>query len=152
MKVIAIAALAAISAGLCCADTAVDKMVGTWKYVPEKAVPPEKNLTSEVIRIAKIGPYTVRDETDQVTSSGNKRTMTQIQTCDGKESHRQGAPLDTTWICDPKTYNFVVKRSGRVVMNVKTEFSADGRTVTYHRKRLDPSGHWVEDTRVWERQ
>jgi hypothetical protein len=37
-------------------------------------------------------------------------------------------------------------------MDVKREFSTDGKLVTYRRHRLDNTGKWVDDIRVWEKQ
>ena len=61
------------------AESSLDKMVGTWKYAPEKAVPPDENIASEVIKIEKVGPNTIRQETEQVMKSGKKQSMTTTQ-------------------------------------------------------------------------
>ena len=54
--------------------------------------------------------------------------------------------------CDPNTHSFTSKTDGKLRMVVETSFSADGRTVTYHRKVLNKNDPWMEDVRVWEKQ
>lgn len=134
------------------AQSALDKLVGKWKYVSEKAVPPDENIAAETITIEKLRPNTYRETVDQVMKSGQKQTRTTTQTCDGTEHHIDGTPQGMTMICQPQTHDFVTKRDGNIVMEVKTEFSDDGRIVTFHRKRLSPNGQWLEDTRVWEKE
>ena len=138
--------------GACHAQNAIDKVVGTWKPQPERFSPPDENLASGTEWITKVGPNTVRQKTELVDKSGAKRTSDTTETCDGKEHHTEGAPEGSTWICQPETWDFVSRRDGKVVMEVKTIFSDDGRTMTFHRRRFDRTGKWVEDTRVWLKQ
>lgn len=129
----------------------VHKMVGHWTYLPEKAIPPDPNLKAADITFEKLGSYKLREVSEQTDGSGTKKSLVMVVFCDGEESHNEGSPEGATWICDPETYNFVVKMNGKPGMEVKTDFSVDGRTVTYHRKRL-VNGKWNEDTRVWEKR
>jgi hypothetical protein len=80
--------------------------------------------------IEKIGPYKLREVTHSTDRSGNTKTIVTVHICDGKENPIEGSPESMTLTCDPATYNFVVKKDGKPMMEVQTDFSADDRTIT----------------------
>ena len=150
MKIALLLIPAVVSAVSACAEDAVDRMIGTWKYNPQQSH--DETTTAGQWTFEKTGPYSWRHVSDQTLKSGEKRHTVTTQICDGAEHHNEGRPAGVTSICDPKTLSFVAKTDGKIGMEVKTEFSPDGRTVTYHRKLLNQEGKWVEDVRVWDKQ
>jgi hypothetical protein len=128
------------------------KLQGTWKYIADKSSPPDVNVSSRIMRIRVIARNTIRTQTDEVLKSGRQQSFDKTQVCDGKEHHDLEAEMYETWVCDPKTYDISIKSNGTVVKEVKTDLSADGRTMTYHRRRLGDDGKWIEETAVWQKQ
>jgi hypothetical protein len=138
---------------LMASQDAMDRIVGTWKVRIDKSEPPgsmpERSITNVISTTA---PHTFRTETTRVLGNGKTEHIEMVQVCDGKE-HASGNPSapEATFTCDPKTGNFTTKRNGKVMMEVKRELSPDGKFMTFRRHRLDNSGKWADDVRVWER-
>ena len=140
-----------VAASVFAADPA-DRMVGTWKYSPEKSKVPDETIASGQWVVEKLGPNTTRTTADLTLKSGEKTHTVTTDVCDGQEHHADGRPPGAMATCDPSTHSFTSKTDGKLRMVVDTSFSSDGRAVTYHRKVLNKDDKWVEDIRVWEKQ
>jgi hypothetical protein len=147
--------LLALSAGYAVSASAqdvTDKMVGTWKLRTDKFVPSDDIIASGTVVVTKTAPDTTRSVSYEVLKNGNKREQQVFQICNGQERPIPNGPAGMTAICNARTGDFTIKRDGKVIMDVKREFSRDGRIVTFRRHRLDSAGKWVDDVRVWEKQ
>jgi hypothetical protein len=133
---------------------AADPIVGTWKLnVAKSKFSPDSALTggSRVYTEAN-GLYTLDQK---LTGADGKDRSFRAQYRDGKDVKQEaGGPADTTHATkiDANTWDFDLKKDGKVVGHVHRVVSADGKTLTVHNTGTKLSGATGEETLVFDRQ
>lgn len=97
MRIAILLISACLTAPVFASDPA-DRMVGRWKYSPEKSQVPEETIATAQWMIEKFGPYTTRTTSDQILTSREKTHHVTTSICDGKEHH--GFSKTTKWVED----------------------------------------------------
>ena len=151
-KILAFVLLAAMS----CAGTAfaADPVLGTWKLNVEKSkFRPNAVLTAATRTYTESnGLYTLDVK---ATRADGKEQSYQIQYRDGKDEKRTGSSsVDSTHAkrIDANTWDFDLKKDGKVVGHVHRVVSADGKTLTVHATGAQISGGEGEETLVYDKQ
>jgi hypothetical protein len=129
--------------------TAVN-FIGTWKVNLAKSKP-NNDLVSETLKIEQTGPNAYRTTIDWVLRSGQKGHQEINRIYDGKEHPSTGVGFKqegATEICElmPSTRKLTQKRDGKVVSEVTSTVSPDGKVMTNVRKGGG------DETLVFERQ
>ena len=133
---------------------AADPIVGTWKLnVAKSKFSSGTELTagSRVYSEAD-GLYTLDQK---LTGADGKERSGHAQYRDGKDvKQAAGGPADTTHATkiDANTWDFDLKKDGKVVGHVHRVVSADGKTLTVHNTGAKLSGATGDETLVFERQ
>jgi hypothetical protein len=133
---------------------AADPIVGTWKLNVAKS----KFASGQELKAAtrvyseSNGMYTLDQK---MTSANGKETSYRAQYSDGKDV-KQGTngPADTSHATkvDANTWDFDLKKDGKVVGHVHRVVSADGKTLTVHNAGTMLSGATGDETLVFEKQ
>jgi len=133
---------------------AADPIVGTWKLnVAKSKFSPGAELTagSRIYTEAK-GVYTLDQK---LTGADGKERSSHTQYRDGKDvKQAAGGPADATHATkiDANTWDFDLKKDGKVVGHVHRVVSADGKTLTVHNTGMQLSGATGDETLVFDRQ
>jgi len=134
---------------LAIAQQSADRMVGTWKLDVEKSQ--MREFASRTLRAERIAPDTFRIEADLVMKSGEKDHTVTVQICDGVERHKEGAPQTVTETCTPDG-TVIRKQDGKMVSEMRSTFSPDGKTQTITHKKLSKDGTWSEAVGIYVRK
>lgn len=132
---------------------AADPIVGTWKLNVEKskfgASSPLKAGTRTYTE--KDGLYTLDQK---VTTAEGKELSSTVTYREGKEEKQANEPGRTTLAkkTDANTWDFELKRSGKVVGHVHRVVSTDGKTLTVHDSGEQLSGRKGDETLVFDKQ
>lgn len=133
---------------------AADPIVGSWKLNVAKSKFSsglELKASTRVYTEAN-GVYTLEQK---VTGADGKEMSYRVQYSDGKDMKQDtgGAP-DTTHAkkIDTNTWDFDLKKDGKVVGHVHRVVSADGKTLTVHNTGMMISGATGDQTLVFDRQ
>jgi hypothetical protein len=133
---------------------AADPIVGAWTLnVAKSKFSSNTDLTagSRVYTEAD-GLYTLDQK---LTGADGKVRSLRSQYRDGKDVKQAGGgPADTTHATkiDANTWDFDLKKDGKVVGHVHRVVSADGKTLTVHNTGAKLSGATGEETLVYDRQ
>jgi hypothetical protein len=134
---------------------AADPVVGTWKLNVAKSkfeAGHELKAASRVYTEAD-GVYTLEQK---LTGADGKETSSTAQYSDGKDVKQKDANgvADTVGAkkVSANTWNFVLKKDGKVVGHVHRVVSADGKTLTVHNTGTNVSGGGGEQTLVYDKQ
>src|SRR6202011_4389463 len=133
---------------------AADPVVGTWKLDVAKS---KFSSGSELTAATRVysdanGLYTLDQK---VTGADGKAKSYQVHYRDGKEEKQAaGGPVDTTLAkkIDANTWDFDLKKDGKVVGHVHRVVSADGKTLTVHNTGMQLSGARGDETLVFDIQ
>ena len=133
---------------------AADPIVGTWKLnVAKSKFTAGSELTAGTrVYTEAIGLYTLDQK---LTGTDGKETSNRAQYRDGKEEKQGTAgPADTTLgkKIDANTWDFDLKKDGKVVGHVHRVVSADGKTLTVHNTGMQLSGATGNTTLVFDKQ
>ena len=134
---------------------AADPIVGTWKLnVAKSKFTPGQELKSStrVYTEGADGVYTL--EQKRMGTDGKELSL-KVQYSDGKDMKQAtGGPTDTTHATktDANTWDFDLKKDGKVVGHVHRVVSADGKTLTVHNTGMQLSGATGDETLVFDRQ
>jgi len=133
---------------------AADPIVGTWKLdVAKSKFVAGKELTAGTrVYTEANGLYTLEQK---LTGADGKEMSFQVQYRDGKEAKQATAgPTDTTLAkkIDANTWDFDLKKDGKVVGHVHRVVSADGKTLTVHNTGVQRSGATGDETLVFHKQ
>lgn len=131
-----------------------DPYVGTWTMNPAKSTSSGPMPKSRVLKIASAGADTIRVNVEEVRADDTKVSWSFTNARDGKDSAVAGHPLmDTaaTTSRGPRSGTTVYKKAGKVVTEVTTEVSADGKTFTTTSKGTDAEGKPVTSKMVYDR-
>ncbi|HEY0799473.1 MAG TPA: hypothetical protein VGD54_01415 [Steroidobacteraceae bacterium] len=133
---------------------AADPIVGTWKLDVAKSKFSTGAAPSSGTRVYKEanGLYTLDQK---LTGADGKETSNRVQYRDGKDvKQAAGAAADTTLAkkIDANTWDFDLKKDGKVVGHVHRVVSADGKTLTIHNTGMQLSGVTGDETLVFDRQ
>jgi hypothetical protein len=108
---------------------------GTWKLNPEKSKLGNRDISQGTLTIRQSGPDTYSSTLDYVTKAGQKRHEESVRICDGKPHPLPAldASKPATAICQVgpgSTRKVVETKSDKVVAEMTSTVSADGRTLT----------------------
>ena len=108
---------------------------GTWRLNPERSKLGNRDISQGTLTIKQTGPDTYASTLDYVTRSGEKRHEESVRICDGKE--RSAPHVDPSKVsivmCQVgpgSTRKVVEKENDKVVAEMTSTVSADGRTLT----------------------
>jgi len=133
---------------------AADPVVGTWKLNVAKS-----KFNTGAALIAGTRVYTAanglypRDQ--KLTGADGKERSNRAQYRDGKEEKQAtGGPADTTLgkKIDANTWDFDLKKDGKVVGRVHRVVSANGKTLTVQNTGIQLSGATGDETLVFDKQ
>ena len=133
---------------------AADPIVGTWKLNVAKSkfgTGQEMKASTRVYSEAN-GVYTLDQK---LTGADGKEISYRVQYSDGKDVKQDtSGPLDTTHAkkIDANTWDFELKKDGKVVGHVHRVVSADGKTLTVHNTGMMISGVTGDQTLVFDKQ
>jgi hypothetical protein len=123
------------------ATLAAADFTGTWKLNVEKSKLPA-DLASETMTISQTGPNSYKSSIDMVTKSGERRHTELNRTCDGREHLLTGVGIrqekGASEICqqiDPSTRKVTAKRGGKVIEEITSTLSPDGKVATVDIRR-----------------
>lgn len=134
---------------------AADPIVGIWKLnVAKSKFAPGAELTAGTRVYTEVnGTYTLEQK---FTGKDGKETSSRVQYREGKDM-KQASPVagaDTAHAkkVDANTWDFELKKDGKVVGHVHRVISADGKTLTVHNTGTRVSGATGDETLVFDRQ
>jgi hypothetical protein len=133
---------------------AADPVVGTWKLNVAKS---KFNVGAELTAGTRVyteanGLYTLDQK---LTGADGKEKSNQAQYRNGKDVKQATAgAVDTTFAkkIDANTWDFDLKKDGKVVGHVQRVVSADGKTLTVHNTGTQLSGVMGDETLVFDKQ
>ena len=134
---------------------AADPVIGTWKLNVEKSKFSAGHELKAAMRTYSEadGVYTLEQK---MTGADGKEMSSTAQYSNGKDVKQQGQnpALDTTHgtKVNANTWNFQLKKDGKVVGRVHRVVSADGKTLTVHNTGTQLSGAKVDETLVYDKQ
>jgi hypothetical protein len=134
--------------------SAADPVVGTWKLdVARSKFSAGSELTAGTrVYTEANGLYTLDQK---LTGADGKQRSNRVQYRDGKEEKQATAgPADTTLgkKIDANTWDFDLKKDGKVVGHVHRVVSADGKTLTVQNTGVQLSGATGDETLVFDKQ
>lgn len=134
---------------------AADPILGIWKLnVAKSKFNPGAELTAGTRVYTEVnGTYTLEQK---LTGKDGKETSNKVQYREG-EDMKQASPIagaDTTHAkrVDANTWDFDLKKDGKVVGHVHRVVSADGKSMTVHNTGTRLGGATGEETLVFDRQ
>ena len=133
---------------------AADPIVGTWKLNVAKSKFSAGTALTAGTRVytESNGLYTLDQK---LTGADGKERSNRAQYRDGKEEKQATAgPVDTTLgkKIDANTWDFDLKKNGKVVGHVHRVVSADGKTLTVQNTGVQLSGATGDETLVFDKQ
>ena len=132
---------------------AADPIVGSWKLNVAKSKFADAALTGGTrVYTEANGLYTLDQK---LTGADGKEKSSRTQYRDGKEEKQApGGPADVTVAkkIDANTWDFDLKKAGKVVGHVHRVVSADGKTLTVHNAGAKLSGAGGDETLVFDKQ
>jgi hypothetical protein len=152
-KVLSLVALAAVF--FASPSFAADPVVGTWKLNVAKS---KFNTGAALIAGTRVyteanGLYTLDQK---LTGADGKEISLRIQYRDGKDVKDMAGPSDTDTTLakkiDANTWDFDLKKDGKVVGHVHRVVSAGGKTLTVHNTGVQLSGAKGDETLVFDNQ
>ncbi len=152
-KILALVTLVAVL--FACPAFAADPIVGTWKLnvAKSKFSPGQELKASTRVYSEANGVYTLDQK---LTGADGKEISYRVQYSNGKDMKQSmpGAALDTTHAkkVDANTWDFDLKKDGKVVGHVHRVVSADGKTLTVHNTGMMLSGVSGDQTLVFDKQ
>jgi|ERR1700733_1853128 len=151
-KVLSLTALAAVF--FASYAFAADPVVGTWTLnVANSKFSTGAELTAGTrVYTEANGLYTLDQK---LTGADGKEMSNRVEYRDGKEEKQATAgPANTTLAkkINANTWNFDLKKDGKVVGHVHRVVSADGKTLTVHNTGMQLSGTKGDETLVFDKQ
>ena len=133
---------------------AADPIVGTWKLnvAKSKFSPGQELKASTRVYSEANGVYSLDQK---MTGADGKEISYRVEYADGKDMKQTTTgPLDTTHAkkIDANTWDFDLKKDGKVVGHVHRVVSADGKTLTVHNTGMMLSGVTGDQTLVFDKQ
>jgi hypothetical protein len=133
---------------------AADPIVGTWKLNVEKSKLSSADALTAGTRVytEANGVYTLEQ---RYTAKDGKEITSHAEYSDGKDMKQDmGGRADATYAkkVDANTWNFVLKKDGKVVGHVHRVVSADGKMLTVHNTGALLSGKTGDETLVFDKQ
>ena len=133
---------------------AADPVVGTWKLdVARSKFSSSDPLTAGTrVYTEANGVYTLEQK---LTGKDGKEMSSHAEYSDGKDMKQaMGGRADSTHAkkIDANTWDFELKKDGKIVGHVHRVVSADGKTLTVHNSGALLSGHTGDETLVFDKQ
>lgn len=126
---------------------------GTWRLNVEMSKLRGNDIASETVTISQTGPNTYTTMIDLVTTSGVRRHLEISRVYDGKEhpatgvGFKQEGRTEISQQIIPSIRKITSKRDGKVVGEIISTLSPDGKVMT-NRRTIGAT----EEVRVFERQ
>jgi hypothetical protein len=133
---------------------AADPIVGTWKLnVAKSKFNPGVAMTAGTRTYPEAkGVFTLEQK---LTGADGKETSNRVKYSDGKElKEATGVPWHSIVAkkSDANTWDFDLKKDGKVVGHVHRVVSADGKTLTVHNTGTQVNGAAGDETLVFDKQ
>jgi hypothetical protein len=133
---------------------AADPILGTWKLNVAKSKFSAGAALTDGTRVytEANGLYTLDQK---LTGADGKEMSNRVQYRDGKEEKQATTgPVDTTLAkkIDANTWDFDLKKDGKVIGHVHRVVSADGKTLTVHNTGVLRGGAMGDETLVFAKQ
>lgn len=133
---------------------AADPVVGTWKLDVAKSKFSSSDPLTAGTRVytEANGVYTLEQK---LTGKDGKEMSSHAVYSDGKDMKQDmGGRADSTHAkkIDANTWDFELKKDGKIVGHVHRVVSADGKTLTVHNSGALLSGHTGDETLVFDKQ
>ena len=133
---------------------AADPIVGSWKLNVAKSKFSSGQELKAATRLYSEanGVYTLDQK---LTGADGKEISYSVKYSDGKDTKQDaGGPIDTTHAkkVDANTWDFDLKKDGKVVGHVHRVVSADGKTLTVHNTGMMLSGLTGDQTLMFDKQ
>lgn len=134
---------------------AADPIVGIWKLnVAKSKFSPGAELTAGTrVYTETNGTFTLEQK---LTGKDGKEMLNRVQYRDGEDLKQQTAirGADTTHAkkLDANTWDFELKKGGKVVGHVHRVISADGKMLTVHNTGMSLTSRGSNETLVFDRQ
>ena len=108
---------------------------GTWKLNPQMSQLGDRDIAQATLVTRQTGPDTYASTLDYLTRSGAKRHSESVRVCDGKEhplpAMDSSKPATVTCEIGPgSTRKIVEKKNGKVIVEMTSTLSADGKVMT----------------------
>jgi hypothetical protein len=133
---------------------ATDPIVGTWKLNVEKS-----KFSAATVLTAGTRTYTEANglytlEQKLTTADGKEMSIRTKYRAGKEEKQAVTSFIDTTLAkkIDANTWDFDLKKEGKVVGHVHRTVSPDGKTLTVHNTGMQATGAIGEQTLVFDRQ
>lgn len=132
---------------------AADPVLGTWKLNVEKSKFAGAPLTAATrVYTESKGLYTL---TQKITSADGKETSSKTTYREGKEEKQPAGGVSDATVAkkiDSHTWNFELKKDGKVVGHVHRVVSTDGKMLTVHNSGAKLTGAEGDETLVFDKQ
>ena len=133
---------------------AADPIVGSWKLnvAKSKFTSGQELKAGSRVYTEADGVYTLDQK---LTGADGKEISYRVQYSDGKDMKQSmSGPTDTTHAkkVDANTWDFDLKKDGKVIGHVHRVVSADGKTLTVHNTGTMLSGAKGDETLVFDKQ
>lgn len=151
-KVLSLITLAAVF--FACPAFAADPVIGTWKLntAKSKFSPGAELKAGTRIYTEANGLYTLDQK---LTGADGKDKSLRSQYRNGQEVKQPGGGASDATLAkklDANTWEFVLKKNGKVVGHVHRVVSADGKTLTVHNTGMLLTGVTGDQTLVFDKQ
>jgi hypothetical protein len=133
---------------------AADPIVGSWKLnaAKSKFISGQELTAGTRVYSEANGVYTLDQK---LMGADGKESSNRVQYSNGKDMKQStGGPADTTHakMVDANTWDFDLKKDGKVVGHVHRVVSADGKTLTVHNTGMQLRGMTGDETLVFDKQ
>src|SRR5579872_2625173 len=132
---------------------AADPVLGTWKLNVEKSKFSGTRLTAGTrVYSESKGLYTLEQKS---TAADGKEVSSKTTYRENKEEKQAPGGISDVTLAkkiDANTWDFELKKDGKVVGRVHRTVSADGKTLTVHNTGTQLSGAKVDETLVYDKQ
>jgi hypothetical protein len=133
---------------------AADPVLGSWKLdVSKSKFSPGGELKAATRKYSENGGLYTLDQ--KLTRADGKEMAYKVQYRDGKEQKNEGSAFVDATVAkkiDANTWDFELKKEGKVIGQVHRVVSADGKTLTVHNTGTQLSGVKGDETLVFDKQ
>lgn len=132
---------------------AADPVLGSWKLNVEESKFASTPLTAGIrVYTESKGLYTLDQK---VTTADGKELSSKTTYRDGKEEKQAAGGISDATLAkkiDANTWNFELKKDGKVVGHVHRTVSADGKMLTVHNSGTKLTGAAGDETLVFDKR
>jgi hypothetical protein len=144
-----------LAATLCGTAIAADPVTGSWKLDVAKSKFNPGPAPTSATRVYSESSDGVTLVGTTVTADGRQATLHVTYKADGKTypvTDNPDADSITATSVNDRTWNFTLKKAGKITYTVHRVVSPDGKTLSVHNKGTHAGGAPFDDTLIFERQ